>query len=185
MLNKKVKLVIYPCVAMVVIHIINIALGNQLSVFGIRPGELSTLPYIITAPWLHGSWLHLLSNLVGLAVFSALSLIKGTNFFVKASAIIICLTGLLVWLFARSGATHIGASGWIFGLWSLSIAVAWFQRSFLNIVIAVFVAVFYGGMIWGVLPSNPHVSFESHLFGAMAGVFAAYVLTRSTVTRKK
>ncbi len=185
MLDRKVKLIVYPCLAMIVIHIANVVLSNQLSVFGIRPGDISTLPYIITAPWLHGSWSHLMNNLVGMAVFSALSLIRGTNFFIKASAIIICLTGILVWLFARSGATHIGASGWIFGLWSLSIAVAWFQRSFLNIVIAVFVAVFYGGMIWGVLPSNPHVSFESHLFGALAGVFAAYVLTRPKASRKK
>ncbi len=119
-----------------------------------------------------------MNNLAGLAIFSALSLIRGTTFFVNASIIIVVITGVLVWLFARSGATHIGASGWIFGLWSLSIAIAWFQRSFLNIVIAVFVAVFYGGMIWGVLPSNPHVSFESHLFGAIAGVAAAYLMTR-------
>lgn len=178
------KLIAYLCLTMIGIHIVNVVLGNQLSYFGIRPGQVSTLPYILTAPWLHGSWAHLLSNLVGLGVFSALSLIRGTNFFIKASAIIICLTGALVWLFARSGATHIGASGWIFGLWSLSIAVAWFQRSFLNIVIAVFVAVFYGGMIWGVLPSNPHISFESHLFGALAGVFAAYVLTSTKGARK-
>lgn len=185
MLDKKIKLIVYMCLAMVAIHIANIVFGNQLSAFGIRPGELDTLPYIFSAPWLHGSWVHLLGNLVGFAIFSALSLMRGVDFYVRSSFIIITLTGVLVWLFARSGATHIGASGWIFGLWSLSIAVAWFQRSFLNIAIAIFVAVFYGGMIWGVLPSNPHVSFESHLFGAFAGIVAAYMTTRSKKNRKE
>ncbi len=178
MVDKKIRLILTICLIMVGVHAVNILLNYNLSHFGIRPGELNTLPYILSAPWLHGSWGHLMNNLAGLAIFSALSLIRGIKFFVNASLIIIVITGVLVWLFARTGATHIGASGWIFGLWSLSIAIAWFQRSFLNIVIAVFVAVFYGGMIWGVLPSNPHVSFESHLFGAVAGVVAAYLITR-------
>lgn len=178
MKDKKIGLIVNMCIVLVVIHAVNVFLGFQLNHFGIRPGELETLPYIFSAPWLHGSWSHLLNNLMGLVVFSALSLIRGKIFFISASFIIISLTGILVWLFARGGATHIGASGWVFGLWSLSIALAWFQKSFLNIVIAIFVAVFYGGMIWGVLPIDPRVSFESHFFGVVSGVFAAYVLTR-------
>ncbi len=167
------------------VHILNIILHYQLNYFGISPGQVGTLPFIFTAPWLHGSWAHLLNNLVGLSIFSALCLIRGTAFFVRSSLIIVTMTGLMVWLFARSGAIHIGASGWVFGLWSLSIAIAWFQRSVLNIVIAVFVAVFYGGMVWGVLPTRSHVSFESHLFGAISGIFAAYVATRPTQKRVK
>ncbi len=179
MKSKNIGLIVNMCIVMVAIHMVDLIFGLNLNYFGIRPGELDTLPYILSAPWLHGSWAHLLNNLMGLVIFSALSLIRGRKFFLSASLIIIALTGVLVWLFARKGATHIGASGWIFGLWSLSIAIAWFQRSFLNIVIAVFVAVFYGGMIWGVLPTDPSVSFESHLFGVVAGVFAAYALTRN------
>jgi membrane associated rhomboid family serine protease len=94
---------------------------------------------------------------------------------VKASAVIILLGGALVWLFARPG-DHIGASGWIFGLWSLVIALAWFDRSPRNIAIALAVVFFYGGMVFGVLPTQG-VSFESHLFGAIAGVFAAFTLS--------
>jgi membrane associated rhomboid family serine protease len=71
-------------------------------------------------------------------------------------------------------ALHIGASGWIFGLWSLCIATAWYDRKFINIVIGLLVVFLYGGMLFGVLPGDPRVSFESHFFGAIAGVVCAF-----------
>ena len=85
--------------------------------------------------------------------------------------------GLLVWLFARN-ALHIGASGWIFGLWSLCIATAWYDRKFINILIALLVVFLYGGMLFGVLPNDPRISFESHFFGAIAGVVCAFFQAR-------
>lgn len=178
MLARRVKMIATLCLIMVCVHLVNVLLNGQLNVFGITPGVPHSLPFVLTAPWLHGSWSHLINNLIGLSIFSALCLLRGEKFFVNSSLLIIVITGLLVWFFGRAGATHIGASGWIFGLWSLSIAIAWFQRSFSNIVIAIFVAVFYGGMIWGVLPTDRFISFESHLFGALAGIVVAYVMTR-------
>lgn len=162
---------------MLLVQLLNVFTGGLLLGYGVFPGRVDSLPYIFTAPFIHGSWAHLLNNLVGFAVFSALSLGRGVQFYVRSSLIIVVLTGLLVWLFARH-ANHIGASGWIFGLWSLAIAMAWFQRRFWNIVIAIAVAFFYGGMIVGVMPRDPLVSFESHLFGAISGVAAAYLMTR-------
>ncbi len=184
---ERIKVIISLVMIMAIVHIANIVAGGKLMVFGISPGVTESLPFIYSAPWIHGSWEHLTNNLIGLSIFSALSLIRGKDFFIRASFIIITLTGLLVWFFGRSHSVHVGASGWIFGLWSLSITLAWFQRSFTNILIAFFVAVFYGGMIWGVLPSSPHISFESHLFGAVSGVVAAYTLTKflKAPTRRK
>lgn len=177
-MRRDARIIILVCFWMFCIHVVNMLMQFQLARFGIRPGDVHSLPFIFSAPWIHGSWAHLLNNLVGLAVFSFLSVLRGVKFYTFSSFIIITLTGLMVWAFGRGGATHIGASGWIFGLWSLSIAIAWFQRSFINIVIAIVVVLFYGGMIWGVLPTSPHVSFESHLFGAISGVLAAYFLSR-------
>ncbi len=178
MVKARFKLVVTCCFIMVTIHLVQIVFSVNFGAFGIMPSDLYSIPKIFSAPWIHGSWSHLMNNLVGFSIFSLLCLIRGIRFYVLSSLIIIVLTGLLVWLFARGGSYHIGASGWIFGLWSLSIALAWFQRSFLNIVIAIFVAFFYGGMVWGVLPTNPYISFESHLFGAISGVIAAYLMTR-------
>ncbi len=160
------------------IHFLNIFTGYQISRFGISPRVVETLPHIYSAPLLHGNTAHLVNNLIGLMVFSSLCLLRGIKFYLWSSFIIITLTGLMVWLFARP-AIHIGASGWIFGLWSLTIAMAWFDRRFINIVIAVFVIFFYGGMFYGVLPGRPGVSFESHLFGAVAGVICALLMAKT------
>ena len=78
---------------------------------------------------------------------------------------------------ARSG-IHIGASILVFGYFGFLLGMAWFERSVKSIGIAVVVAVAYGGLIWGVLPTNSGVSWEGHLFGVIAGVFAAGLAAR-------
>ena len=165
------------CTAMVAAHMLDLLLGGYLKSFGIQPREMGTAYTIVTAPWLHGDFAHLGGNLAAFIVLAALSLLNGIRYFVKASAIIILLGGALVWLFGRE-ATHIGASGWIFGLWSLTIALAWYDRSTRNMLISLAVVIFYGGMVFGVLPTLAPISFELHLFGAIAGVVAASVLTK-------
>lgn len=173
-LTENIKLLFGICLLMLTVHVVNIFLNGFLFNFGIQPHNVYSLPYIFSAPFLHGSWAHLLNNLFGLTIFGGLCLLRGRRFFVGSSLFIITVTGLLVWTFSWRG-PHIGASGWIFGLWSLSIATAWFQRDFVSIVIAVFVIFFYGGMIFGVLPRDPAVSFESHLYGAISGVLYAWM----------
>ena len=162
---------------MVAAHVFNWVFQGWLYQFGLEPRQLSRLPGIYISPFLHGSLAHLLNNLFGLFIFSSILFLHSLRRYLWSSFFIITLTGLLVWLFGRS-ALHIGASGWIFGLWSLTMATAWFDRKPLNILIALVVAFFYGGMLWGVLPTDPGVSFESHLFGALAGVVCAFVQYR-------
>ncbi len=174
----KIRVLLILAAVLSGIHFLNIFTGYELSRFGIFPRIVETLPHIYSAPLLHGNTAHLVNNLIGLMVFSGLCLLRGIKFYLWSSFIIVTLTGLMVWLFARP-AIHIGASGWIFGLWSLTIAMAWFDRRFINIVIAVFVIFFYGGMFYGVLPGRPGVSFESHLFGAVAGVICALLMAKT------
>jgi membrane associated rhomboid family serine protease len=163
--------------AMIAAHVVNIFTGGYLSTFGIEPREIGGAYTIATAPFIHSDVAHLGSNLAAFVVLGSLVLLQGLRYFVKASAVIILLGGALVWLLGRPG-DHIGASGWIFGLWSLVIALAWFDRSPRNIAIALAVVFFYGGMVFGVLPTQGYISFESHLFGAIAGVFAAFTLSK-------
>lgn len=163
--------------AMIAVHVVNLFTGGYLSNFGIEPREIGGAYTITTAPFIHGDVGHLASNLAAFVVLGSLVMLQGLRYFVKASAVIIGLGGALVWLLARPG-DHIGASGWIFGLWSLVIALAYFDRSPRNIAIALAVVFFYGGMVFGVLPTDGYISFESHLFGAIAGVVAAFTLAK-------
>lgn len=162
---------------MIAVHVVNLFTGGTLSNFGIEPREIGGAYTIATAPFIHADVAHLASNLAAFVVLGSLVLLQGLRYFVKASAVIIGVGGALVWAFARPG-DHIGASGWIFGLWSLVIALAWFDRSPRNIAIALAVVFFYGGMVFGVLPTQGYISFESHLSGAIAGVFAAFTLSK-------
>lgn len=174
------KIIAMISAAMTAVHVVDLFLGGFLKSFGIQPREIGSAYTIATAPWLHANFLHLGSNLAALVVLGSLVLLNGLRYFVKASALIIAVGGILVWLFGRD-ANHIGASGWVFGLWSLVIALAWFDRSPRNIAIALVVVFFYGGMVFGVLPTQSYISFESHLFGAVAGVFAAFTLSKKPV----
>lgn len=162
---------------MVTTHVFNWVFQGWLYQFGLMPRQLESLPGIYIAPFLHGSLVHLINNLFGLFIFGGLLFVHSLSRYLWSSFFIITLTGILVWCFGRN-AMHIGASGWIFGLWSLTIATAWFDRRFINILIAIAVLFFYGGMLWGVLPTDPGVSFESHLFGAISGVVCAFVQYR-------
>lgn len=120
---------------------------------------------------MHANWLHLSSNLPGLLVLGWLASLVSLRHFVQASAFIIVGSGVLVWLLARPG-MHLGASGWLFGLWALLLAQAWFQRSLGSLLIALRVLFYYGGWWFGLLPSQG-ISFEYHLFGALCGVLYA------------
>jgi membrane associated rhomboid family serine protease len=144
----------------------------QLSVF---PRRVETLPGIALAPLLHRSLSHLFANTAPLLVLGTL-LFYG---YPKAARILLPAvylgSGLGVWLFARP-AWHLGASGLTFGMMFFVFTVGimrWDRRAIALALVAFFL---YGGMIWGIFPTAPDVSFEYHLFGAGIGVFLAFVL---------
>ena len=181
---KKYSLLAYICGFMIVLHIINMITGYSLNHFGIKPRALVYLPSIFSSPFLHGSIGHLVNNLSAFIVLSALCILRSRSFYINSSLFIVVVGGLFVWLFARH-AIHIGASGWLFGLWSLHIALAVFERKWLNIIIAALVVIFYGGMIWGILPQSRYISFEAHLGGAIAGVLWAFIVVSHNTKKDK
>ena len=170
-------LVFQILLVMLLVQIANEITGGALRIFGIYPREPTSLIFIFTAPFVHGNWLHFANNAIGFLIFSSICLVRGKRFYWQSSLLIITAGGFLVWLFGRP-AIHIGASGWIFGLWSLTIALAWFEKSVTNFLIAFGVILLYGGMIAGVLPSQPGISFEGHAFGALSGILAAAIYGR-------
>lgn len=170
----KVKILTALAALLLAVHVINGQLDGAWLQFGVIPRRWDAWPNLLSAPFLHLTFAHLFSNLVPLLVLSALCLMRSIAFYLWSSLFIILLSGVLVWVFARE-ASHVGASGWVFGLWSLTIAMAWFDRRFKNLIVAAIVLFAYGSMAYGLLPVSPGVSFESHLFGAFAGIVAAFL----------
>jgi len=172
-----VRSVTVVLLVMVLVHVLNLASEGALLPYGIQPRSPAHWYHLFTAPFIHASNAHLLNNLVGLVTLGLLCALRSLRLFWVGSLFIILFGGGLVWFSGRD-ALHIGASGWVFGLWSLCIALGFLDRRLLSVLLSLLVIALYGGMVYGVLPGDPAVSFESHLAGAVAGVVAAYGYVR-------
>jgi membrane associated rhomboid family serine protease len=147
--------------------------GWPLSAFGIQPRTAFGLIGIFTAPLVHGNLSHLVSNtfpllFLGSALFFFYPRIAGTVFF-RAYF----WTNILVWIFVFRPGSHIGASGLVYGLAFFLIFFGLFRRDFLSLLISVITLLLYGGVFYGVLPTDPRVSWESHFAGALVGFTSA------------
>lgn len=161
--------------ALWLIKIVEITLGANLIKYGVYPGQLNGLTGILWAPLIHSSFTHLFANTAPLLVLGTV-LLYG---YPKSAGIVIPAvyfgTGVGVWLFARQ-AFHVGASGLTFGFmfFVFTVGVLRWDRRATSLSLVVFFL--YGGMIWGIFPGKPDISFESHFFGAMIGVVLAVLL---------
>ena len=144
----------------------------SLSVYGILPRTLVGVIGIVTAPLLHGSVAHLVSNTMPLLILGTVLYMFYDRIASRVFLQCYFLTGLLVWLFGRPF-YHIGASGVIYGLAAFLMFFGLFRRDFRSLLISIIIVIFYGSIFYGVLPNQPGVSWESHLCGGVVGFFNA------------
>jgi membrane associated rhomboid family serine protease len=155
------------------LEIFDQSIGGQLDYYGIHARELDGLPGIATAPFLHGGFGHLIGNSMPFLVLGFIAAIAGFARWLAASTISVITSGLFAWLLTPANTVIIGASGLIMGWLTYVIARGIFDRKPGQIAVGVAVLLFYGGMIWGVLPTEAGVSWQAHLGGAVGGVLAA------------
>ncbi|MFC8315664.1 rhomboid family intramembrane serine protease [Gordonia sp. NPDC057258] len=168
--------IITACIVAVlfVIEAIDVATHYDLDQNGIEPRQVDGLDGIVWAPFLHGDWQHLFANLMPGAVLCFLVLM--TQRFLIVTGIIWVVSGVGVWLFAAPYSVTVGASGIVFGWLTFLIVRGLFNRDLWQILGGLVLFLVYGSILWGVLPSDPLISWQAHLFGAIAGVFAAWAL---------
>lgn len=182
LINRLIIPLIFP-ILLWAIHLITYLIEIYPYKLGILPRNISGLVGVFTSPLIHGSFSHLISNtaplmLMGVGIFYFYPKVA-----YKVFAIIYLGTGILVWLFARE-VYHIGASGIIYGFVSFLFFSGIFRKDNRSIALALVVILFYGGLIWGVLPIEQGVSWESHLFGAIAGIIAAFIFRKVDPPKK-
>ncbi|WP_067452201.1 rhomboid family intramembrane serine protease [Actinomadura macra] len=151
---------------------------QRLDRLGIQPRDVADLPDIFTAPFMHAGLGHLTANTLPFLVLGFLAAVRGIAKFLAASLIVIVVGGLGVWF--TSSANTLGSSILIFGFFGYLVGRGVFERRLADIAIAVGVVAVYGTMLLGVIPSDPAISWQGHLFGLIGGVLGAWFLRRDT-----
>ncbi len=163
------------------IELIDLTLfGGGLDGWGIRPRSIVGLRGIVLAPFLHGGIGHLAANTGPLIVLGWFVMLSQTRHFFTVGIMSSVVGGIGVWLIGATSSVHIGASITIFGFLGYLLLRGWFDRRFWVIIGSVLVALSYGGLVFGVLPGQPGISWEGHLFGFVGGALAARVMRPKT-----
>ena len=168
-----------------VIQVLDWALSLDLARFGVRPREFAGLPGILLAPLLHGGFAHLATNSLPLLVLGT-----GMLYLYPTSALTVIPAaylgpGVAVWLFAKAPSVHVGASGLVYGLVSYIFLAGVIRRDRRAIAASLLVAFLYGSTVWGVLPIEPGVSWQTHLAAAVIGVASAIALRHLDIPPRK
>ncbi|MCB1813974.1 MAG: rhomboid family intramembrane serine protease [Candidatus Competibacteraceae bacterium] len=155
-----------------IIHLLDGLFGLDLARFGLRPRQLDGLWGILWAPLLHGSTGHLISNSLPLIVLLTGLLYLYPNAALKVFGVVYFGTGIVVWLGARPS-IHIGASGLVYGLAVYIFTAGLIRRDARAIAASMLVYFLYGTLVWGVFPTQPGISWETHLAAALIGLLLA------------
>ena len=166
---------IFPAFFLIIIWLVKITeivFDINFVYLGLYPLKWSGLTGILTAPLIHADLRHLFDNsiplfLLTLAIFYFYKPVAYKVFF-----LIWIITGILVWIGGRSS-YHIGASGLIYGFSSFLFFSGIIRNSINLLAISLLVVFLYGGLVWGIFPFDYKISWESHLFGALTGLFVA------------
>lgn len=184
---KKLKL---PLLIVGIMWIVYFIFGSKAIIYGIHPRDITSLRGIFFAPFIHANFNHLISNTLPIFLLTWALALFYERFWFLAWILMTISADTLLWIFGRSaqmGAStyHIGASVTIFALIGFFLASGIFRRQFKAILVAVVIGFLYGGALYGILPTNPHVSWEGHLLGLLSGIFWAFVFRKTIETNEK
>lgn len=165
------------------IELIDQVTRGSLDALGIHSWQLDSLPSIFVAPWLHVDWAHLSANTLPFAVLGFLVVLGGAVRALLSTLWSVVVSGLSAWLLSPPNTITIGASGLIFGWLTYLLTRGLFARDGKQILLAVVIFLVYGGILWGVFPTQVGVSWQAHLGGAIGGVLAAWSMHRHRASR--
>jgi membrane associated rhomboid family serine protease len=178
---------IFPTFLLIVLWLVKaveLEEGWDLSFLGVFPRRASGLIGVLTAPFIHANFNHLINNSVPLFLLSAAIFFFYHKVAFRVHLYAWLITGIAVWLFARPS-HHIGASGLIYAFSSFLFFSGVIRQNVNLLAISLLVAFLYGSLVWGIFPYKPDMSWESHLMGMMAGLgLALYYRNEGPVIHK-
>ncbi|MEJ6019142.1 rhomboid family intramembrane serine protease [Corynebacterium sp. H113] len=159
------------------------AFSGGLQEYGVQPRTEHGLWGIIFAPVLHSGYEHITANTVSAAIFTALIAFTSKRLWWQVTTVVAIVSGLATWVIGPLGTVHIGASGLVYGWLAFLIVRGFINHALGQIIVGIFLAFSYSGLIWGVFPTDAPVSWQMHLFGAIGGIIAAFLLKRGRERR--
>lgn len=162
------------------IEVIDVGLGEGTLDLagGVIPHRIEGLDGILFSPFLHSGWEHLYGNAVPLILLGTFVLAGGAKRFIWSTFLIMMVTGIGVWFIGDPRSVVVGASGVIFGYLGMLFTRGLVERSWWNFGVALLIGLLYWYQLYGILPSDPGVSWQGHLLGLIGGVIAAIVFRR-------
>jgi membrane associated rhomboid family serine protease len=161
-----------------VLEIVDSIAGGDLEGWGIRPHDPDRLIGIVTAPFLHAGFGHLMSNTVPFLALGFAIALNGAARVLAVTGIVMLVGGLGTWLIASGNSVHIGASGVIFGYAAYLVSRGAFNRSALELAMGAVVAGIWGSALLSGLIPQDGISWQGHLCGGIGGIVAAAALRR-------
>ena len=159
--------------ALWVVFAVDTVLDGALLQYGVVPRTLAGLRGIVIAPFLHRDFAHLSANTASLLVLGWLVMLRDPRHFALVGIFAVVGGGIVAWIAGPANTVHIGASGVVFGFLGFLLFAGWYARSFGSIVISLGVAMVWGGLVFGLLPGSPEISWQEHLGGFVGGALAA------------
>jgi membrane associated rhomboid family serine protease len=157
------------------VQIANWADGGRLTFnYGIQPRNLGSLPYILTAPFLHFSWAHLEGNSGPLFIFGFLAAYRGVRKFLGVTVLVVLTSGFGAWLFESTHTIGAGASGVVFGYFGYIMVRGLFDRYAIDVLIGAVMALCFAYQFTVLLPQQG-IGWQAHIGGLAGGILAGWV----------
>ncbi len=160
-----------------IVKLFEIDFNLDFAPYGLLPRHALGLRGILTMPFIHNDFSHLFSNSIPLVILGASLIYFYQESALKVFLLIYFLDGIWLWIGGRES-YHIGASGIVYGLAAFLFFSGIFRKYIRLMAISMLVVFLYGGMVWGIFPIFIGVSWEAHLFGAIAGLLCAWVFRK-------
>jgi membrane associated rhomboid family serine protease len=167
-----------------IVEIIEQSTGISLVKFGVYPLHLKGLKGILFSPFIHSDFNHLISNSVPFFILLFMLIYFYRRISYRIFFQMYLLSGICVWLSGRE-AWHIGASGVVYAMAAFHFVSGIIRNDVRLLTLSTVVVFLYGGMIWGMFPINPDISWEGHLWGAVSGVVLAFYYRKFLIRREK
>ncbi|MGO9975299.1 MAG: rhomboid family intramembrane serine protease [Solirubrobacteraceae bacterium] len=162
------------------IEVINSIVGGKTldDAGGLYPRDIDRFWGILTFPFLHASFQHLIDNTIPFVFMGAIIALRGAGKLLRVTLFVIVVGGLLTWLVAPANTVTVGASGVVFGYATYLFTRGFFERSWLDLLAGLVVGAVWGAaLVSSAIPHNNGVSWQGHVCGAIAGVLAAWALS--------